>query len=175
MPYDNLLIIALLGQYESRKRLERAIVDELAERGVSAVASTSQMKTTTPMTRPNYLKIVEAQNPEALMIIQLRDSEASIELKESASPEATYNVTPTWWFNVWEVELTEYREPKSPELTGSYLLLTEVYEVATRERVWAIRSTGGITGGVSIAANYMAFLDEGAAQVKRMRRDGLIP
>ncbi len=174
-PYDNLLIIALLENFEARKRLERAIVDELAKRRVTGVASTSRMKTTTPMSRQTYLAMVEELNPEALMVIQLIDIKSTVKMKDSASPEATYNVRPSWYFNVWEVELTEYREPKSAEFKSSYALLSEVYEVASRERVWAIDSKSKVTAqGGSVAQNYIVFLDEGKAQVKRLKRDGVI-
>lgn len=175
-PYRDLLVVVLLDNFDARKRLEKAVIVELEKRGVSAVRSTSQMRTTTPMSRKTYLEMVENLNPEALLVIQLIDVKSTVQMKNSASPEATYNVSPTWYFNVWEVELTEYEEPKSPEFRSSYALLTEVYEVASRERVWAIESRSKITTqGGSIAQNYVLFNDEGRSQVKRLRKDGLIP
>ena len=35
-PYENILVIALFERFDSRRRLEKAVVDELAERGTRA-------------------------------------------------------------------------------------------------------------------------------------------
>ena len=173
-PYENILVVALLEAYESRKRLERAVVDRLSKFGVEAVASTSLMKTTTPMTKQTYLAMVEKLDPDALLVSQLMDSKSKVSMKSSASPEATYNVRPTYYFNVWEVELTEYREPKSLEFDGSYVLMTELFSVADQQKVWEIESKAKIAGKAGIAENYMVFLDEGKAIVNFMLKDGLI-
>jgi hypothetical protein len=173
-PYENILVISLLEVFESRKRLERAVVDRLADLGVEAVASTSLMKTTTPMSRKTYLAMVDKLNPDALLITQLIDSDSKVAMTESASPEATYNVRPTYYFNVWEVELTEYMEPETIGFEASFVLTTELYSVASRERIWAIESKSRIAGTGTLAENYMVFLDEGKAIVDFMLKDGLI-
>jgi hypothetical protein len=173
-PYENILVVALLESFDSRKRLEKAVVNRLAEHGVDAVASTSKMKTTTPMAKEIYLDMLNEFNSDAVMITQLMDSESKTFMTQSASPEATYNVRPTYYFNVWEVELTEYTEPESVGFDVSFLLMTELYSVQSKEKIWAIESSSKFAGLGGAAENYMVFIDEGNAMVDRMLKDGLI-
>jgi hypothetical protein len=173
-PYENILVIALLESFDSRKRLEKAVVNRLSEVGVDAFASTSKMKTTTPMSKEIYLDMLNELKSDAVMITQLMDIESKAFMTQSASPEATYNVRPTYYFNVWEVELTEYMEPESVGFNASFLLMTELYSVLSKEKIWAIESSSKFSGVGGAAENYMVFIDEGNAMVNRMLKDGLI-
>jgi hypothetical protein len=173
-PYENILVIALFEQFDSRRRLEKAVVDELSARGTRAIASTSMMNTKTPMTRETYLAIVDEHDPDALLVTHLVDLTSKAGLTESASPVATYKIRPTYYFNVWDVRLVEYKEPQITEVTSSLVLSTELYSVLKQDAVWAIESKSKIveTGGPE--ANYLIFLDEGKAIVDHMSSDGLI-
>jgi hypothetical protein len=173
-PYENVLVIGLFERFDSRRRLENAVVDELSARGTRAIASTSMMDTKTPMTRETYLAMVDEHNPDALLVTHLVDITSKAALTESASPEATYKIRPTYYFNVWDVRLMEFKEPPVTELTSSLVLSTELYSVLKQDAVWAIESKSQIvqTGGPE--ANYLIFLDEGKAIVEHMSSDGLI-
>jgi hypothetical protein len=173
-PYENILVIALFEQFDSRRRLEKAVVDELSERGTRAIASTSMMNTKTPMTRETFLAMVDEHDPDALLVTHLVDLTSKAGLTESASPVATYKIRPTYYFNVWDVRLVEYKEPQITEVTSSLVLSTELYSVLKQDAVWAIESKSKIveTGGPE--ANYLIFLDEGKAIVEHMSSDGLI-
>ena len=173
-PYQNILVIALFSKFDSRRRLEKAVVNELSERGTHAVASTSLMDTKTPVTRQTFLAMLQELDSDAVLITQLVDIKSKATMTESASPEATLKVRPTYYFKVWEVELTEYMEPQSIEVKSSFVLATQLYSVLNQEAVWAIESKSKIvqTGGPE--ANYLVYLDEGKAMVKQLSRDRLI-
>ncbi len=173
-PYQNILVIALFSKFDSRRRLEKAVVNELSERGTHAVASTSLMDTKTPVTRQTFLAMLDELDSDAVLVTQLVDIKSEATMTESASPEATLKVRPTYYFNVWEVELTEYMEPQTLEVKSSFVLATQLYSVLNQEAVWAIESKSKIveTGGPE--ANYLVYLDEGKAMVKQLSRDRLI-
>ena len=173
-PYQNILVIALFSKFDSRRRLEKAVVEELSERGTQAVASTSLMNTKTPVTRQTFLAMLQELDSDAVLVTQLVDIKSQATMTESASPEATLKVRPTYYFNVWEVELTEYMEPQTLEVKSSFVLATQLYSVLNQEAVWAIESKSKIveTGGPE--ANYLVYLDEGKAMVKQLSRDRLI-
>ena len=173
-PYQNILVIALFSKFDSRRRLEKAVVEELSERGTHAVASTSLMDTKTPVTRQTFLAMLDELDSDAVLVTQLVDIKSKATMTESASPEATLKVRPTYYFNVWEVELTEYMEPQTLEVKSSFVLATQLYSVLNQEAVWAIESKSKIveTGGPE--ANYLVYLDEGKAMVKQLSRDRLI-
>ena len=173
-PYQNILVIALFSKFDSRRRLEKAVVNELSERGTHAVASTSLMDTKTPVTRQTFVAMLDELDSDAVLVTQLVDIKSKATMTESASPEATLKVRPTYYFNVWEVELTEYMEPQTLEVKSSFVLATQLYSVLNQEAVWAIESKSKIveTGGPE--ANYLVYLDEGKAMVKQLSRDRLI-
>ena len=104
-PYQSVLVVSLFELFDTRRWLEDALVKELTAQGISAVASTSLMNTKTPVTRQTFQAMVDEQGSDSVLITQLisLDSEA----KASASrPESTYIVRPTYYYNVWSVELT---------------------------------------------------------------------
>lgn len=173
-PYENILVVALFSQFDSRRRLEKAIVEDLAKRGTRAVASTSKMNTKTPMTRETYIAMLDELESDALLVTQLVDLESKADLTASASPEATYKVRPTYYFNVWEVSLKEYKEPPSIEVKSSFELATQLYSVASRDAVWAIESKSKIVQKGGPEQNYLVYIEEGEAIVKHMWRAGLL-
>lgn len=172
-PYQNILIIALFPEFDTRRRLEKAVVEELTELGTEAVASTSLMDSNTPMTRQTFLKMIESLDVDAALVTHPLDIESKTTVKDS-SPEATYKVGPTYYFNVWEVELTEYVEPQNVVVEGSYVLATQFFSVLNREAVWAIESKADVVEHSCAGCDYMVFVDEAEAIVKQLSNDGLI-
>ena len=173
-PYQNILVIALFSQFDTRKRLEKEVVRELSDRGTDAVASTSLMTTKTPVTRQTFLAMVEELDSDAVLVTHLVDVKSKVAMKEMSSPEATYNVRPTYYFNVWNVELTEYVEPKGIEVRSSLVLATQLYSVAAKDVVWAIESKSKIVQEATAGRNSMIIVDEAEAIAKHLSSDGLI-
>ena len=172
-PYDNILVVALLSSYTARKGLEKQVVSQLAERGTKSVASTSMMEPTTPMTKENYVAMIDEIGADAMLVSQLVDLQTGVTIQD-ANPEATYNIRPTYYFNVWDVNLTEYIEPPFVGIEGTYLLATQVYSVSTRDAVWAIESTADFKQDISVPRPYVIYLDEARSIVKHLSRDGEI-
>ncbi len=172
-PYQNILIIALFPEFDTRRRLEKAVVEELTDLGTEAVASTSLMDSNTPMTRQTFMEMIESLDVDAALVTHPLDIESKTAVKDS-SPQATYNVSPTYYFNVWEVELTEYVEPQNVVVEGSYVLATQFFSVLNREAVWAIESKADVVEHSCAGCDYMVFVDEAEAIVKQLSNDGLI-
>jgi hypothetical protein len=174
VPYENILIISLFNTYQSRKRLETDIVRSLAELGVNAVPSTSMMTTKTPLTRQGYVEMVDKIDADAVLITQLVDVASKTAMANSASPEATYNVRPTYYFNVWDVQLTEYMEPPKLEVNSEILMATQMFSVSSEKAEWAIESRLKVTTTGGPRDNYLVYLDEAQAIVNHLARDGVV-
>jgi hypothetical protein len=172
-PYKNILVVAQFESFDVRKSLEKEVVTELSKRGTDAVASTSLMKTTTPVTRQTFLTMVEKIDADAVLITQLVNIKSQAVVTD-ASPEATYNVRPTYYFNVWNVELTEYVEPPFLGVEGSVVLATQIYSALSREAVWAIESKSDFVQESGVPRPYAFFVDEATAITAHMSRDRLI-
>ncbi len=172
-PYQKILVITLLSSFDSRRYLEDEVVLQLSKLGTDAVASTSMMNTRTPVTRETFLAMVEEIDADAVLVTQLASLESKGTMKDM-NPQATRNFRPTYYYNVWSVELEEYVEPQAAEFKHSLVLATQLYSALNREVVWAIESKSRIVQGFDQVNNYSIIVDEANAIATYLSRDGLI-
>ena len=172
-PYENILVVSLFESFDSRRYLEKEIVAQLSQLGVNAVASTSKMDTRTPVTRKTFADMAIEANSDAVLVTQLVSLNTGAKM-QGVSPESTYNIRPTYYFNVWGVELTEYVEPQSMELSHALVLATQLYSVRNKEPVWAIESSSKIIQDYDHRQDYSVFVNEAKAIGSQMSRDGLL-
>ena len=173
VPYENLLVIFLADKFDSRRYLETEVVKKLAENGTQAVASTSMMDSRTPKTRQTFLAMVEKTGADAVLVTQIANlqSEATV---VDMNPEATYNFRPTYYYNVWSVDLQEYKEPQAVDFEHSLALATQLYSVSSKDVVWAIESHSNIKQAFDQGPDYSIYIDEAKAIASSLRKDGLI-
>ena len=172
-PYDNILVVSLFESFDTRRYLEKEIVKLLSARGVKAVASTSLMDTRTPVTRETFLAMVEKLDSDAVLVTQLVSLNTGAKMQDM-NPQSTYIIRPTYYYNVWSVELTEYVEPQSMELSHTLVLATQLYSVLNKESVWAIESKSKIVQDYDHRQDYSVFVNEAEAISSHMSRDGLL-
>ena len=172
-PYQKLLVIALLSSFDARRYLEKEIVTQLAALGTDAVASTTMMDTRTPVTRDTFMAMVEKIGADGVIISQMVHIESTSKLKD-ARPQATYNFRPTYYYNVWSVDLTEYVKPPGLEIATELVMATQVFSVASRESVWTMEAEFEIVQDIDQAWSYSVFPNQAKEISKLMSRDGLI-
>lgn len=172
-PYEKILVIALLDSFDSRKYLEKEIVLQLAERGTEAVASTTMMDSRTPVTRQTFLDMVDKIGADAVTITQLKSAELSATVKDMR-PRATYNIRPTYYYNVWSVELTEYVAPQGVEYEGQLALATQVLSVAKADTVWSMETNVTVVRKVEQYWEYSIYVDQAKAVARSMASAGLL-
>ena len=172
-PYDNVLVISLFSSFDRRRIFERAIVDELSKRGIRAVPSTSKMTTRTPLSRDTFVAMVRELGSDAVLVTQIVDAETSGKVK-TMRPEATYNFSPTRYFNVWNVDYTEYREPPGIESRSTLLLATQMFSARTQEPVWIIETTTTVKRDIADPFDFSLIIDEAQAIARELERDGLV-
>lgn len=172
-PYEKMLVVTLFKDFDYRRFLEQEIVKQFRTRGVDAVAMTSMTDTRTVMNRDTVVDRIGATGADAVLVTQLVDLQTTVKSKD-ARPEATYNYWPTYWYNVFEVELTEYVEPAYAQFTDSVRLSAAVYSVASEDRVWAIETDWTVTEDLDFGMDYSVIVDEARAIVDAAARDKLI-
>ncbi|MEE4185758.1 MAG: hypothetical protein V2J12_08325 [Gammaproteobacteria bacterium] len=173
VPFEHVLVIAVFESFDSRMNLEKELVKNLAASGTRATAATASLKTTTVVNRDLILKMLESIPADAVLVTQIA-SQASTMGVRTANPEVTRNITPTYYFNVWEVEVTEYIEPPSMEVTSDLVLATQLYQVSDQQPVWAIESKGTIVKDVRRPGYFEFIVKEAAAIARAMQRDGVV-
>jgi hypothetical protein len=172
-PYENLLVIFLADKFDSRRYLETEVVKKLAENGTQAVASTSMMDSRTPKTRQTFLAMVEKTGADAVLVTQIANLQSEGTVVDM-NPEATYNFRPTYYYNVWSVDLQEYKEPQAVDFEHSLALATQLYSVSSKDVVWAIESHSNIKQAFDQGPDYSIYIDEAKAIASSLRKDGLI-
>lgn len=172
-PYDSVLVIALFKSFDMRRYLEKEIVAQLQDKGVRAVASTSMMNTRTPVTRQTFLAMIESQGSDAALVTQLVSLDSAAKMKDM-NPEATYNFRPTYYYNVWSVDLQEYVEPQTLNLKNTLVLATQLFSTAQKESVWGIEVESRFARDFDQGPDYSLIVDEAKAITRRLSRDGLI-
>jgi len=172
-PYRNVLVVSLFKSFDMRRYLEKELVTQLEEKGIRAVASTSMMDTRTPVTRQTFLAMVDSLDSDAVLVTQLVSLESAARMKDM-NPESTYNFRPTYYYNVWSVELDEYVEPQTLNLKNTLVLATQLFSAANKESVWGIELESRFARDFDKGPDYSIIVDEAKAITSQLSRAGLI-
>jgi hypothetical protein len=172
-PYQNVLVIFLASSFDSRRYLETEIVKKLADRGTHAVRSTSMMDTKVPVTRQTFIAMVDEIGADAVLVTQFAAVQTTGTVVDM-NPQATHNIRPTHYYNVWSVELTEYVAPQAVDYEHDLSLATQLYSVQAKDVVWAMESNSNIQQAFDKGPDYSIYVDEAGAIVTQMLRGGLI-
>ena len=172
-PFKNVLVIFLAESFDSRRYLETEVVKKLQENGTNAVRSTSMMDTRTPVTRQTFLDMVDKIGADAVLVTQLAALESAGTVV-NMNPQATYNFRPTYYYNVWSVDLQEYREPQAMDFDHKLSLATQMFSAQSRDVVWAMESNSDIHQEFDDGRDYSIYVDEADAIVGNLKRGGLI-
>jgi hypothetical protein len=149
------------------------VVKQLSGQGTDAVASTSMMNTKTPVVRETFLAMVDKIGADAVLVTQLTSLKSKGTVVDM-NPETTVNFRPTYYYNVWSVEQTEYVEPQAVDFEHSLVLATQLYSVLKEESVWAIESRTKIKVGFDEVAGFSVIVNEAKAITSHLSKDGLI-
>ncbi len=172
-PYDNVLVVTMFESFDLRRFMEREIVAQLKERDIDAVASTSMMTTKTPVNRETLSAIVKELNSDSVLVTQLVNLDTSSKIK-NRRPQATYNIRPTYYYNVWGVDLTEYSEPPGLELKHQITMATQMFSTSDQQPVWTIESNSELSRNMDQQTRGTTVAAEAKAIINAMARDGLL-
>lgn len=172
-PYKNILVIHLASSFDVRRYLETEVVKKLDEKGTQAVRSTSMMNTKTPVTRQTFQAMVDEIGADAVLVSQLAALKTTGKVVDM-NPQATYNIRPTYYYNVFSVDLTEYVAPQAVNYEHELSLATQLYSVQAKDVVWAMESNSSLQRAFDKGPDYSIFVDEANAIVTELLRGGLI-
>lgn len=172
-PYENVLVIFLFSKFDHRRYLETEIVSKLSELGTNATASTSLVDSRTPAVRETFLKMVNDTGADAVLVAQLVSTDTKGKMVDM-NPQATYNIRPTYYYNVFSVDVEEYVEPQAADFEHSIVLGAQLYSVRDEDAVWAIETQTKIKPNLGELMSYSVYVDEADAIVTRMSTAGLI-
>ena len=138
-PYENILVVSLFDSFDSRRYYEKETVKALEALGTKAVALTSQVDLREPVNRETILPVVQKLGADAVLVTQVSNLRTTAQT-QNRRPESTHNIRPTYYYNVFSVELTEYEEPPAMQYNFDLALRADLFSVESRESVWAVAS-----------------------------------
>lgn len=172
-PYKNVLVLVLFSKFDTRRYVEDEIVKDLAAKGISAVASTSMMTTKTPLTRQFIIETMTELGSDGLLLTQLADLQTTGKILDM-NPQATYNIRPTYYVNVFTVDLTEYIEPQDVRITHELSTSSDLYSFATKEKVWGMVTHSKIKENVDHMRDFSIIVREADAISSALIRDAVV-
>jgi len=172
-PYNNVLVVSVFESFDMRRYLEEEIVAQLKSKGVNAVPSTSMMNTKVPLNRDTIVAMVDKLDSDSVLLTQLVHLDMTSKVKDR-NPQSTYNVRPTYYFNVWSVDLTEYKEPVGLEIDHDITIAIQMFSVNAEGPVWAIETRSQLHRNIDQQMSGTSATDEAKGIVNAMSHDGLI-
>jgi hypothetical protein len=172
-PYSNVLVVVLFSKFDTRRYLEDEIVNDLRAQGITAVASTGKMTTKTPLTRQFIVELMTELGSDALLLTQLADLQSTAKVVDM-NPQATYNIRPTYYVNVFTMELTEYIEPQDLRVTQTLSTSSDHYSFKMQEKVWSMITHSKIKENVDHMRDYSIILREADAISSAMIEDKVV-
>lgn len=172
-PYKNILVVGLFESFDGRRYFEKETVKALKASGTKAVAFTSLVDLRDPVNRETVIPVVEQLGADAVLVTQLTDLQTTGELK-SRNPQSTRNIRPTYYYNVFSVELTEYVEPPAMQYHFDLALRADLFSVDSQKSVWAVASKTKDKSEVDGDRDYSKIVDQATAIVHALEQDRLI-
>jgi len=172
-PYENILVVSLFDSFDSRRYYEKETVKALEALGTKAVALTSQVDLREPVNRETILPVVQKLGVDAVLVTQVSNLRTTAET-QNRRPESTHNVRPTYYYNVFSVELTEYSEPPAMQYNFDLALRADLFSVESRESVWAVASETKDKSELDGDRDYSKYVNQATAIVRALKQDRLI-
>jgi hypothetical protein len=172
-PYKNVLLVVLFSKFDTRRYLEDEIVNDLKAQGIKAVASTSMMTSKTPLTREFVVELMTELGADALLLTQIADLQSTAKVV-NMNPQATYNIRPTYYVNVFTMDLTEYIEPQDLRVTQYLSTSSDLYSFSSRSKVWTMITHSKIKENVDHMRDYSIIVREADAISAAMLKDGVV-
>ena len=116
---------------------------------------------------------VDKMDADAVLVTQVADLQTTGKVV-NMNPQATYNFRPTYYYNVWSVDLQEYREPKAVDYEHKLSLATQMFSVQAEDVVWAIEAHSDIIEAFDDGRDYSVYVKEAKAIVSSLAKAGLI-
>ncbi len=131
VPFANVLVISVAGDYESRELLERQIVAGIADRTSKASAYYTVIGRRPLFTRTAMETAISARNFDAVLFIRQKGQE-----REDLAPGRPIASA----LDLFNYDYPELNGASSIEQAAAITFVTELYSVVARKKIWSIDS-----------------------------------
>ena len=166
--YERLLVVAISSDYNQQQRFENEIVQRLRREQVDATPGHTHFNTSDGLLQEDIDRAATAVGADGILITHVVSVESSIEMVEGrVEIESTCRGGDPVDFFLYDHKVV--REPDSVKLAHTVIVITNLYDAGSQDRVWTIQSTCFEKTSMSAV-----LLEEAKAIVRQLRIDQLI-
>ena len=166
--YERLLVVAISSDHNQQQRFENEIVQRLRREQVDATPGHTHFNTSDGLLQEDIDRAATAVGADGILITHVVSVESSIEMVEGrVEIESTCRGGDPVDFFLYDHKVV--REPDSVKLAHTVIVITNLYDAGSQDRVWTIQSTCFEKTSMSAV-----LLEEAKAIVRQLRIDQLI-
>lgn len=167
--FRNLLVIGVADNYNNRATFERLLSKNIAASGASATAYYTLVEMDAPIDRPAIEKVVEGGNYDAVLISRVlnRDVDSAVKVGTSGARKIRKDGGAA---SLFRYDYEELNEPVTLTTELSAVIASELFSVASKERIWSIETDVSNEASVGVLV-----IDASESIAARLRKDSLIP
>ncbi|MDJ0906138.1 MAG: hypothetical protein QNI96_08985 [Woeseiaceae bacterium] len=166
--FNNVLVIAVTGDYNTRSHFERVVVSNIRKTGTSAAPWHSVIGGDKAVTKEDVIAAIDSQGFDSVLAIRRLDGDVQLKVKKSRTE---IDATPIGgrFVNLFRSDYTDYKKPGSVEFITNALLAVEFYGAGSEEIVFAFDHQTGKQSNIGLLIDQTA-----ETIVKRIERQGLL-
>ena len=166
--YERLLVIVVSSEFDQQQQFENEIIAGLRRKGVAAVASHTHLDTSDGVLQQDIDQLSGAVGADGILMSHVVSVDTRVEAAEGREAiKSTCRGGDLVDLFLYDHEFI--REPDSVKVAHTVTVVTNLYDVASRDRVWTIQSTC-----FDKASMEDVLLDEAIAIVRQLQIDELI-
>jgi len=166
--YKRLLVVAISSDYRHQRQFESEIVQRLRQMQVDAIPGYTDLDASSGLLQSDIDKVGQAAGADGILVTHVASVDTSISMLEGRADIASTcrGGDPVDYF-LYDHKII--REPDSVKVAHTVVVITNMYDAGSRDRVWTIQSTCFEKTSMSDV-----LVEEANAIVRQLRIDQLI-
>jgi hypothetical protein len=166
--YKRLLVVDVSSDHSQQQRFENEIVLRLRREQVDAISSHTHIDTSNGLLQDDINRVGAAVGADGILVTHIVSVDTSIDMVEGRDEiESTCRGGDPVDYFLYDHKVI--REPDSVKLAHTVIVITNLYDAVSQDRVWTIQSTC-----FEKASMPAVLLDEANAIVRQLHIDQLI-
>jgi hypothetical protein len=155
--YHNFLVVGVAADYNNGAQFEGQLVSAIKVAGNNP-----------PVNRAQLESAIDVGGYDAVLLTRVADQHSKVDVKTGA-PDTKVVRESGNVFDLFRYDYEELNDPETIEIDTDITIITELYETAGKNKIWAIESSSQSTDGAGILIDR-----EVAAIMQQLKKDKLI-
>jgi len=135
---ENILVIAVAADYDSRARFERNLATEFRKAGAAAAAYYSVGGGNTPIDSDSIAKLVASNGYDTVLIARVMDSAAKTKVKKGSARAQAIRMQ-GGGVNLFRYDYESLNEPMTLSTKLDAVLSVEILSTENSDKIWALQ------------------------------------